>query len=405
MKAKAEEDPFAGTEPLGGVDYGKFEFRVKRWVLLHLVDYVLPVVPSAAALPVLGCFRVRVTESYLQLAATDMERTILASSQAVDCKEAAENGYLQTYIPARKLQAILREAPDGEITVSVLKNEAVVTSEHGSWTLRLPDGSTYPELFAEDAGDWFRKYSRSDFLEGLKAVRHCVCKDAGRPSLTQVSIVDAPMGEGETVVTASDGIRLARAVLPGFPLALCIPASALSDLMKLLAASTADEIGVGETGAAVVFQVGPVVLAVSRRMASWPDMDRLLLNPAMDNNKDILAVDRDSLAGAVRRVCINADTETSAILLRLSGDEITVVSRDKAGNAAEDRLAASWGGTSRTLCVNHQFLTEMLAAYAGESCEFKLGKDAGKRRSMVLLSSDTGTQVIAQMPPALVGYK
>jgi DNA polymerase III sliding clamp (beta) subunit (PCNA family) len=398
------EDPFAGTEPPGGVNYGEFTFQAKRWVLGGLADVTAAALPANSdAVPCLGCYRVRAGEGFLELAATDMQRTIMASTGSVIAADRADGACHEALIPARKLQAILRELPDVDVRVAVSRNRALVTAGSGSWTLALPDGASYPELV--NPGQLaFASYSRERLLAGLRAVRHVVSKDAGRPHLTQVDIRDDPDDGGHSVATASDGSRFARARLDHYPLpGVCIPSSALDDLARILAAGEPEDVGLSDTEEALLFRVGPVVLAVARRSTPFPDVDRLLLQPALEN-EDVLSVDRDELAAAVRRVRINADGETSAIVLEVAAGLVTAVARDKGGNSATESVPATWAGKERKLCVNHASLTEMLAAHPGKSCDLRLGKDAGKRRSMILLQGDGITQVIAQMSPSLVGY-
>jgi DNA polymerase III sliding clamp (beta) subunit (PCNA family) len=374
---------------------------VKRWVLAGLAEAVAQALPSSVAMPALGCFRVKVGEGFLELAATDMERTILAASSAVAVDEGTSG---EAFVPARRLMAILKESPDTDVTIAVKKNQAQVTAGTGSWTLILPDSSGYPELVSPAKLE-FKDYGRERLLAGLRAVRHVVCRDAGRPPLTQVEVKDADDDTAHSVITASDGTRFARALVERYPLAAsCIPASALDDLTRILAAGQSEDAGIAQSDDVLAFRAGPVVLAVARRSTPFPDVDRLLLKPAREN-ADALTVDRDELAAAVRRVRINADGETSAIVLDVAEGSVTVVARDKLGNSATEAVVAGWAGAKpRSLCVNHVFLTEMLAAHAGKSCEFRLGKDLGKRRSMVLLEGDGIVQVIAQMAPALVGY-
>lgn len=393
-----------GTEPSGGVNYGSFTFQVKRWILASLAEAAAPALPASVPVPALGCFRVRAGDGFLELAATDMERTVLATTKSVIADSPEDGTYHEAFVPARRLLAILKEAPNTEVTITVKKNQAQVAVGSGSWTLALPDSKDYPELVSPAQLD-FSPYGRERLLAGLRAVRHVVCKDAGRPPLTQVEVKDEPGGADYSVVTASDGIRFARARAVRYPLpATCIPSSVLDDLIRLLAGGQADDVGVAETEEVLAFQAGPVTLSVARRSTPFPDMDKLLLQPALAN-EDILKVDRDELAAAVRRVRINADGETSAIVLEVTGGAVTVVARDKASNSATEAVPATWtSAKDRVLCVNHAFLAEMLAAHPGKLCEFRLGKDRGMRRSMVLLEGEDITQVIAQMPPALVGY-
>jgi DNA polymerase III sliding clamp (beta) subunit (PCNA family) len=380
------------------VDYGKFSLTVKRYVLADLCERVLVAVPSRETLPVLGCFQVQVGHAGLRVAATDMERTVFARTEAVvtDAGDSAE-----FYVNARKLVAILHAAPDGEVTIKVRKNKAEVTLSNGfTADLRLPDSGAYPQL--PDPGTIeFSEFSREKLLGALKSVRHAVCRDASRSNLTQVDFTAA---HGGVAVTASDGSRMARAGLPDFPMVAAAPSSATEDLVRLLSSSPdVKNVEVGQTPGIVVFRVGHVVLAATKRQNPFPNVDDQLLKPA-SGNSDKLVIDRSQLREAIKRVRINADPETSAIALDIRAGEVIVVSRDKSGNSAKESVPVKWDAGNKLVVVNHVSLSEAVDAHPDSECEFLLGADIGKKRSMVLLEGGALLQVLSQMPPALVGY-
>jgi len=386
-------NPFAGLQaPSGVVDYGKFSFTVKRYVLADLCERALVAVSSRETLPVLGCFQVQVGHAGLRVAGTDMERTVFARTEAVvtDADDA------QVYVNARKLVAILHAAPEGEVSVKVRKNKAEITLSNGyTAELKLPDSSPYPQLPDPETLE-YAGFGREKLLGALRAIRHAICRDASRSNLTQVVLAET--------VTSSDGSRMARIDLPGFPLAATVPSGATEDLVRLLAASPdVKDIEVAQTTGMVVFRVGHVTLAASKRPNPFPNVEDQLLKPAA-GNADLLTIDRSQLQSAIRRVRINADTETAAIALDISSGEVAVVSRDKNGNSARETVPAKWDAGKRLVVLNHVFLAEAVDAYPGPACEFRLGEDIGKKRSMVLLEGEGLVQVLSQMPPALVGY-
>lgn len=393
-------NPFAAFQsPSGAVDYGKFSFTVKRFVLAALCERAVVAVPSTSreTLPVLGCFQVQVSHAGLRVAATDMERTVFARSDAMvsDAEQA------QVYLPARKLVAILHAAPEGEVTVRVRKNKAEITLSNGyNAELRLPDPGAFPVLPDPETIS-FTSFSREKLLGALRAIRHAICRDASLSNLTQIAFT----GTGEdAAVTASDSSRMARIALPGFPMTATVPSSATEDLVRLLASSPdIAEVGVAQTTGLVVFNAGDVVLAASKRQSPFPDIDAQLLKPAA-GNADSLSIDKAQLQSAIKRVRINADTETAAIALDISSGEVAVVSRDKNGNSAREALPAKWDSSKRLVVVNHVFLSEAVDAHPEPECEFRLGQDVGKKKSMVLLQGGGLVQVLSQMPPALVGY-
>jgi DNA polymerase-3 subunit beta len=394
-------DTFAGIEPPAGVNYGKFGFSVKQFVLLSLAESVSHAVPSREVIPVLGCFRLTLTASALELTATDNEQSARAVTTAFASALADEESYV-FYLPARKLLSILRESPAGDFNVSVAGNEAVLTASGGmKWVLRMPPPDSYPVL-GELGSLEFHSFDRGLLTSSLRMVRHAICKDAAQPSLTQVAVT----GSGEdAVVTASDRTRLARAPLPNFPFPMTIPAGVLDDLLRLLAGHEEATVEVAETESTIVFRAAHVTLSAGKRTTQFPDMDKQLLEPALAANVQKLSVDKAELAQAVKRVSINADTQTSAIGLRLSQSGLAVEARDKAGNSAAQTVMADWQGKERLVVVNGTFLAEMLAASPAKSCEFRLGPDVGKKLSPILLVNPGGSvQVLTRMPQALLGY-
>ncbi len=395
----AQDDPF-GTGSLAAVQYAPFSFTAKRLILAALVGKAISVVPAGDVTPVLKHFLVQVAPGRLQLAATDLELSVLASTPAVTAD------VTQTLVlPARKLLAILKEAPDGDITVSVAGEFATVRAGTASWSLKLDDGSSYPPL-PDPAQVEMHPVNREAFLGALKTVRHAVGRDSSRPALMQVDISagESVRGNG-AMVTACDSVRFARVTLNGFPLSMAIPSGALDSLVKTLEGSELDEVHAGETGRHLVFRIGSTVFLASRMLAAFPDVEKLLLRPALENRL-LLTADKAELGSAIRRVRINADPETSAIGLQLSQGTLTAIARDKYGNRAQESIAAGWDGPDRLVVVNHQFLSDMIAAHPSGSCRFWLGPEAGKKRSVLLLRDDeTGTTgIIYQMLASLVGY-
>lgn len=394
-----QDDPF-GTGSLAAAQYEPFSFTVKRLVLASLVDKAISVVPTRDVMPVLRHFLVQVAPGRLQLAATDLELSVLAATPAVTVDAT------QTLVlPARKLLAILREVTADDISIDIAGEYATVRAGTAIWSLFLADASEYPAL-PDPAEVQMYPVGREAFLGALRTVRHAVGRDAGRPSLMQVDIaVDEHSPDAAAKVTACDSVRFARTVLSGFPVSMQIPSGALDGLVKTLESSELDEVQAGETGNHLVFRVGGTVFLAAKVMAKFPDVEKMLLRPALEN-KLLLTADKADLARAIRRVRINADPETSAIGLQLAAGTLTVIARDKYGNRAEETVAAGWDGPDRLVAVNHQFLSDMLAAYPSGACRFWLGPEPGKKRSVLLLRDDeTGTiGIIYQMLASLVGY-
>lgn len=393
-----EEGQGSFSEALEAAAYKPVSFTTKRFVMQDLVDAAIGVVPRDGS--VLANFQLYVSPRCLAMYATDMELSIIADTQAVKVED---DVHAVVALPARRLAHILKEAPEDNLRMDVSGSEVVITVGSVKWRLNLKDSSGFPEL--PELGDvGFHETSRLGLILAIKAVRHAMCRDASRPPLRMIDISDKK-------VTACDGARIQQVRIDNFPLNIKIPADAVDHVLRLLQSSESENVEIAELerpegGGQVAFRAGSTVLIISKPTARFPDMEKLLLAPAMENNME-LTVDRLELADAVRRVRINADLTTSAIGLRLSKNALTVVSRDTYRNAAEETLEAEWGGPDRMVVVNHVFLLDMLNGYDGRKCAFKLGKDTKHRKSSVLLhDAEAGmTGVVQQMIGKLIGYQ
>ncbi len=377
---------------------GPLEFTVRRSVVSRLAEWAVTAVPGGhVTLPVYACFRVDVAPGRLRLTGANGERVVRADTQAVSTESTGT-----VYLPAKVLRQILSEAPEGEVRVRVSGLFAQVSAGTAHWDLKMPVSSNYHELADLDAAD-YQPAGREELLSALKIVRHAVGRDASRPQYAQVGVA---LDEDVMFASAADSSQYSRAPLPGFPFPAGIPSSALDDLLKLLADSKTDQVEAAEAGNDLVFRVGPVTLAVRKLDKPFPDRREQLAEARA--NEDELQVDRADLQQSIRRVRITSDHTSSAIALVLDDGTLTVLSRDKGENTAQETIPAKWSGGHRVVVVSGQFLYDMLAAHPAQECTFRVGRPRGRqKRYAPLLLEDAESRVagtVPSMPPELAGY-
>jgi len=377
----------SSPEP-AGVPNADIRLEIKKFFMQALLEKAYSAVPSKDILPVLKNFQIEARPGRLRVVATDLELSVVSTIEMVSVSQPGT-----AVFPAKKLLEIMREAEDEELHLTVVDGVADLAVGPTTWRLRLQDGSDYPAL-PEIADIQFHEVDRVKFLGGLRSVRYAAATDTVRPNLMMIDITDGKM-------TACDGVRFQQAQLgDDFPLSLQIPIGAVDDLFKLLNTTDLAEVGIGEADYHIVFRIGNDVFIANKLMATFPDVERMLLEPALRNTHELLC-DRSELEQAIKRVRINADPETSAVVLRLGTDTVSVESQDKLGNASREQIDASWKGQPRILVINHKFLMDMLAMYDGKSCKFRLGDDSKSRKSTVMLQDDeTGTIGIIQQMKA-----
>lgn len=381
------------TVVVAGADGPTLAFSTKKFVLQALLEKAASVVPSKDIMPVLKNYLIEVSPptsasaGRIRVVATDLELSVIAQTQMVTTAVPGS-----AVFPAGKALAILRAAEDGEAQVTVHGTLARLVIGPTTWDLRLQSGDEYPEM-PEVTDIEVVELDRVRFLGALHSVRYAAATDTVRPSLMMLDI--KPNGR----VTACDGVRFQQAPVPGWPsevggvpFEVQIPIGAVEDLIKLLRSTDLPTVGVGASDNHLLFRVGEDYFIANKLMAQFPDVEELLLRPALVNNKDTLTCDRGELLDAVRRVRINADQETSALVLDVADGQITVRTRDKYGNTAAEVIPAGWSKPARQLVVNHGYLTDMLAMADAKTCTFRLGEDTKSRKSYVMLTDpETGS--------------
>jgi DNA polymerase-3 subunit beta len=367
-------------------------FEVKKSVLQALLEKAQPVVPTKDINPVLKNFQLSAKDGQLRVVATDTELSIISTTDLVAIQRPGV-----TVFPAKKLLEIARVLEEGDVVIDAQNGEAQIMSGNFYVTLKLQSGEDFPPM-PEVADVDFCTVNKAEFLSAIKTVKHAAAHEAVKPSMMMIDVSHGKM-------TACDGIRFQQVTLgESFPLSFQIPVSAVDNLMKLLSATDLNELKIGDSEYQLVFKVGPDYFIANKVMANFPDMETILLRPAMANT-DELNIDRQELVDALRRVRINADPETNAVALVLGEGTLTVQASDRSGNRATETVQTSWFLGARTLTVSHRFLMEMLAAYPGRTCHFLLGPDIKSRKSSILLrDEDTGTvAVLQQMSSSWVG--
>ncbi len=281
-------------------------------------------------------------------------------------------------LPAKRIIDVLRLAPEDIISMVIVGTAAVIRSGRAQWTIQLPTTSPSDTVIPDASRV---TVPREAFLNTLIAVGRALPTFNARPALHQVNVANG-------LVTAADGSRVHREALPVefAGLTFAIPARGLDQVLRMLRTSrSADfEIGVHDTG--VVFGIDADVLSVQRLAVPFPDVEKLLLTPAIENTSK-LTVEPKALIDVVKRVRLAADAEYASIILtvvpekKVNGEAVyslAVSAKDRLGNSSAERIGVQWTGpvSGHTVCVNHKFLTELLVSIDSEFVTLRLGADS-----------------------------
>lgn len=353
-------------------------FTIQKFVLQGLLEKAASVLPTRDIMLVLKNFYVHVTGDQITVAATDLELSVLTSTGQVTTHRPGV-----AILPGKKLLEIVKAAEEGDLLVDIKDNIATISVGPTQWHLTLMDGSDYPDLPVVDSID-FQPVDKEAFLAAVAKVRHAASLEVTRANLMLIDITDNRM-------RAADGTRFQQIALE-FPLNMQIPILAVPDLVRLLQASDQQKIEVGGDENFLAFKVNSDVFIANKLNVVFPNVDQILLEPALDNTKQ-LYVNRAELQAAVKRVRINADFVTSAVILSLKPGELTVLARDRNGNDSTQTLKVQWDYAPKEVAFNHQHLLQMLDMTDATTCLFLLGEDTKQSRKPLLLKDEATGQL------------
>jgi DNA polymerase-3 subunit beta len=360
------------------------KFEIQRPVFEAVLSKASSVLATKDLLPILKNFQLTVGPGYFRTVATDLELSVIAKTELVNCIEAG-----RVVFPGRRLIEIVKSCEDEIVTVAVQNNIAVVTCAGATWNVNLMASEDYPEV--PDVEDIVAvDVQRLTLINALTKVKGAAAKEGVRPALQMVDISNGN-------VRASDGAIFRQVCMPELAeMKMQIPLGAVEDLVKLLRNNEAEKLGIGQTEDHLLFIIGDGVFIITKNNLEYPDVEGMLLGPAR-SNKSRLTADRQQLIAGIRRVRINADADTKGVAFVLTENSLDLRTHDKYGNAADQILEVQYVSSERTFGVNHENLLDVLQVVDSPLVTIMLGDDSRARKAPLFIEDGDVVAVLQQI--------
>lgn len=332
--------------------------------------------------------RIEIRGNRLSVVGTDLDLTVHVELEAIGLDDGV------CVAPARLTADIVRSLEPGAVTFEGGEDEVEISAARSRFVVRTYGADEFPVLpEARSEQLWL---STEGLVEGLRQVVRAASTDDARPLLTGVLVSSEP---GGLRLVATDSYRLAWRDLPGSAALpegteqILVPARALNELQRLLAASAKDTGGrarpavatseaegedqgadgspgtpadgrigfsVGELDA--TFWVDGVRLTTRLLDGRFPDY-RQLVPPEYPNT---VRVGKAALLDALRRVRLLVRDNTTPVRLTIHRDglDLSVVSQE-VGQASES-LDAAVEGDEVTIAFNPSYLIDGVEAAVGD---------------------------------------
>ncbi len=334
------------------------KFRCERDTLTDAVATAQRAVASrTGAPPVLSDLRITATADGIELVGSDLEITNRVKAPA----EVERTGVA---VVPKILGEVVRKLK-GAITIEVDDDEATITSDGFTTTLRLKQADEYPRIAASDGAGV--TVDAKTFAAAVKQVVRAASKDDLRPILTGVLLTTT--GGGLRLV-ATDSYRLAVRDLVGVDLLdarqkVLVAAKGLAEIQRLVEGlkdkgpAESEQLTVVLGDRDVVFRAGRAEVTARLIEGDFPNYEQLI--PSGYPNR--LVVNRVALREAVERVMIvGQGRDNAAVKLTMKPDGLGLSMNAQDVGSSHDSIEAKYEGAELVVAFNPQFLLDGIDA-------------------------------------------
>ena len=315
-------------------------------------------VSTRGTLPSLGGILVIAAEGSLTLRATDME---LALTSTLDDAKVEQPGTV--LLPGRLFADVVRSLPPGEASLELRGEQRDVEIAAGGArfhlrTLPADDFPRLPELEGETV-----TLPAAPLAQTIELVARAASRDEVRPILTGVLV----QAEGNALtMVATDSYRLSvKHTELEAPVAQAleanVPARALRELARIIAAEGAEEVEIALPRNQAVFKVDGVVLSsrlIEGQFPSW----RQLIPESFEHD---VRLPREELLEITRRISQLAQ-RNAPLRLAFAEGELTVAAETPDIGDASEGMPAPYSGEPLEIAFNPQFLVEGIESVGTE---------------------------------------
>lgn len=340
---------------------------VEREVLLTALQRVQGIVEKRNTMPSLANVLLEAKKEGLDISATDLELGMRGLYKAT----VKETGSVT--FSARKLYEILKEIKDQEIAMTVTEDCLVtITTARGEFKVVGLPSKDFPPLPAIER-DTLIPLPGTGLLQLIRKTLFAVGDNDTRYVLNGLLIVVTSAGDLPMIrLVATDGHRLAMAEqkLEGQNKKsddaqdekVIIPKKAAAEIRRLLEEDD-DEPMIGFTKNMLIFRKSGLVLTSRLMEGNYPNYQQVI--PKAGSKQ--VAVNRDDLEGALRRVSVLSQNKTYAVKLTFSKKAITLLSSHPDMGEANEEIPASFNGEEFSAGFNARYLLDVLSVLESET--------------------------------------
>ena len=332
------------------------KIHVNKSDLLQGLSRVIDACSNKLSMPVLCAVLLQAEES-LTLRSESLEMSASTTVKATVPTPGA------IALPAKRLQQVIREMPDGVIVIEAKAGRATISA--GKARIQMPgfESNDFPE--AKPAVEANKVQSTCIALLGMiDSVAYAQSTAPDRPILNGICF---EVKDGKLSMKATNGQRLAlnsKTVDAKHEVSVILPSTSIPILSKLLGEGMSVSFGLSERGAcfSITGETGDTTFHTAVVQGRFVDVSRAI--PA--NHAHKVNVDREALISALRRVSLATDELTSYFRIRASGNVLTLSAASSKHGEAEESIDCTYQGPGMDM---HLGIKSLLDPLISMTCE------------------------------------
>ena len=279
---------------------------------------------------------------------------------------------------AKKISSILKEMPDGMITINVEENEKInIESENGKTKhliigMKTDDFPSYPE----SNGDInYIMLPTKELVTMINKTISSIAKEPFKPALRGICFEKT---DSKFLAVATDGRRMAIIErefegIDAGSFSIIIEPKVLNEILVTANYDEVEQVKMGVDGQQVYFQVGKYDFVSSLIEGKYPNFRQVIPKEFAYSFR----VNKNDLLDAIRRVVpmIN-DVRSKRMILTVSEESLKVKGINQEMGESLEEIDIKYTGEEHSVAYNYTYIQDVIKQIDSEIVTFMVNKDS-----------------------------
>ena len=345
---------------------------INKNIFLSPITKLVGITEKRSLMPILSNLLIEFSPSGIKFYSTDLE---ISAIGYVDYKTDFEKKII---IHGKKLQEILREMENEDISLEITDNILMIKQKHSEFILSLQDPEEFPEV-KEISGYEEIFINGRILLEMIGKVDFAISMDETRFVLTGMYMKGT---EGDMIVVGTDGFRMSLyrkdiAGLKGFK-GIIIPRRSIAEIERII--DEDEEVKICISDKHIQFSTKNVTLISRIIEGSFPDFENVI----PESNVNIIKVDKEAIFKGLKKVSAIIG-RSEPVKITLSDNMMNIEAEAEIGRAKE-QIEVDYTGEKIDMNFNVRFVIDVVSHIDGTNIIIKTPSEYGA----VLFESEEG---------------